>query len=460
MEKIIVLAGGSGSRLWPYSRKNYPKQVLKLFEDESLLQKTILRFKERTPKENIHIITNNNQSHLIKSNVEEINFSHDDLIIEEPFAKNTAGAICLAALQLNDDDIMIVLPSDHIIQNETYFLSVLDEAVELAQQDFLVTLGIQPTYPETGYGYIKKSDLIKNNGYSVECFTEKPNLKTAKTFVDSGDYFWNSGMFVWKVSTILSEFKNIKPQLHDHIKKFVSTGDARHFYGIEDISIDYAILEQSKCVAVVKADLEWSDLGSWKSVYDIQKKDKNGNVFNGDCVGINTQNVFIHNTSDARTVAAVDIENIAIIDTDDAVIVCNTNETQNVKKVVDQLKKEKSEKVEFHKTVYRPWGYFKVLEDTDYFKSKRLVIYPGQSISLQYHTKRNETWTVVKGTASVIRGDETLELMVGETVYIPAGYKHRLTNNSNINVEIIEVQTGTYFGEDDIIRLEDQYKRI
>ena len=266
-------------------------------------------------------------------------------------------------------------------------------------------------------------------------------------------------MFIWKVSSILSEFLTYQKSLYEAVKKYVDTNDKKYFNSIESISIDYAILEKSNKVAVIEADLDWSDLGSWRSVYDIQIKDSDGNVINGKSININSKNLLIQNTSNGRMIATVGLDNIVVVDTDDAVIVCDLDHTQDVKLVAEQLKKEKSELIDNHKTVFRPWGYYKILEDTDYFKSKRLVIYPNQSISLQYHNKRNETWTIVKGKASVIKGDENLVITVGETVYIPAGFNHRITNNTETDVELIEVQTGTYFGEDDIIRLDDQYNR-
>jgi mannose-1-phosphate guanylyltransferase/mannose-6-phosphate isomerase len=458
MLQIIILAGGSGSRLWPYSRTYYPKQVLKLFQDESLLQKTARRFLSKISAENIHVVTNPNQSHLIQSNLDEINISHQNLIIEEPFARNTAPAICLSALKFDPKDILIVLPSDHIIKNIDKFLETIDEAIELAEKNHLVTLGIKPQYAETGYGYIEAGKKLER-GFQVSKFHEKPNKEKAQKYVEKANFFWNSGMFVWKAKTILEEFREFHPQILSNLQKYLKENDVASFFDVESISIDYAILEKSSRVAVIPADIEWSDLGSWKSVFDIQEKDENGNVLNGENYVYNSKNIFVQNASSSRTVAAINIENISIIDTDDAVVVVDLEKTQDVKKIVEKLKESNSEKVEFHKTVYRPWGYFKVLEDTDYFKSKRLVIYPGQSISLQYHKKRSETWTVVKGVASVIRGEEKLELQQGETVQIPMGFIHRLTNQTSINLEIIEVQTGTYFGEDDIIRLEDDYNR-
>ncbi|MCB0279698.1 MAG: mannose-1-phosphate guanylyltransferase/mannose-6-phosphate isomerase, partial [Calditrichaeota bacterium] len=351
-------------------------------------------------------------------------------------------------------------PSDHIIASEEQFRKSIDRAQLLAEQGFLVTLGIKPEYPETGYGYIQAGKKLVEKEFEVKAFIEKPDFEKAKKLYEDKAFYWNSGIFIWKVSTIIDEFKSYKPQLHDSVKKYLDSGGEKYFAEIENISIDHAILEQSDKVAVVEADLKWSDLGSWRSVYDIQKKDNNGNVLNGNAINIESKNTFVQNTTDYRTVAVVGVNNVSVIDTDDAVIICDLNRTQDVKRVVDQLKDEKSEKLDHHRTVYRPWGYYKILEDLDHFKTKRLVIYPGQSISLQYHKKRNETWTIVSGTASVIRGEEQLELNVGETVYIPAGYNHRVTNNSKIDVELIEVQTGTYFGEDDIIRIDDQYNRI
>ena len=458
--KVIILAGGSGSRLWPYSRSHFPKQVLKLSGDKSLIQRTVLRFNNELDLKNFQVVTNKDQKHLIEKELKEISYFHDDLVIEEPIAKNTAAAICLAALNCKPDDIMIVLPSDHIIQNEDYFRNLIEQGANVANEGFLVTIGIKPKYPETGYGYIhsgKSIDFQDTN--EVLEFVEKPNLTNAKRMLKDGDYLWNSGMFIWKASTILEEFKLHKPQIHDGIKKYLNSKDIKYFKEIENISVDYAILEESKKVVVMESELDWSDLGSWRSVYDISEKDKDANVLNGNCVSLDNKNVLIHNTGTDRTVAVVGMQDVSVIDTDDAVIICDLNNTQDVKRVVENLKEKKSETISFHKTVFRPWGYFKVLEDTDYFKSKRLVIYPEQSISLQYHKHRNETWTIVKGTATVQRAEENIELSVGQTVYIPAGYLHRITNNSSIDVELIEVQTGTYFGEDDIIRIEDQYKR-
>jgi mannose-1-phosphate guanylyltransferase/mannose-6-phosphate isomerase len=459
MNKIVILAGGAGSRLWPFSRQKYPKQILKLIGENSLLQETCLRF-EGSLAEQIHVVTNRSQKFLIEQNLDEIGISHENLVIEEPYARNTAAAICLAALQLDSDDIMIVLPSDHIIPDKEAFNDVINEAVELAQQNRLITLGIKPIYPETGYGYIKRGQSLSKNSYNVDSFKEKPALETAKDYLKSDQYYWNSGMFVWKVESILEQFKLLQPKLFNSVKSYLETSDAQFFYDTENISIDYAILEKCHNVAVVEANFRWSDLGSWKSVFDIQDKDLDGNVINGQALVSGSKNVFVHNTSKDRTVAAVGLNNISIIDTDDAVVVCHNEKTQDVKQIVDQLKINNSDLVIYHKTVYRPWGYYKILEDAPNFKTKRLVVYPKQAISLQYHLKRNETWTVVKGLAEVICGDVTKVLSVGETIYIPAGKNHRISNNTDQPIEIIEVQTGEYFGEDDIVRLEDQYNRL
>lgn len=456
-KRIVVLAGGSGSRLWPYSRKQYPKQILKLVGDKTLLQDTCLRFGSN--QENVSVVTNSQQRFLVANNLAEIGYTKQDLIIEEPYPRNTAPAICLAALQFDDDDIMIVLPSDHIISSQGRFNAAIDRACMFAEKEQLVTIGVKPNYPETGYGYMRKGSPFEVGGFAVDTFVEKPSLEVAEEYLKSGDYLWNCGIFVWKVSTLLYEFKKYAPEVYRQVEAYYKTGDSKYFDTVTSISIDYALLEKSKNICVVEGTFDWSDLGSWQAIYDFYEKDENGNIVNGLALVDDSKNTYVHNTSDDRLVAVIGMENCTIIDTDDALLICESSRAQDVKQIVDKLKKQNPDKINLHKTVHRPWGYYKVLEDTDYFKSKRLVVYPDQSISLQYHQKRNETWTVVKGVAKVTYGNTTKDLGVGETIYIPANTVHRLANMTNENVELIEVQTGSYFGEDDIIRLEDKYNR-
>ena len=453
----IILCGGSGTRLWPISRTLMPKQFIKLFDNKSLFQLTV----ERNSKfcKNQLIVSNVDQYFLALDQLEEINKTNNRYILE-PVGRNTAPAIALASFLLDEDDIVLVTPSDHLIKNEENYKKSIERAKELANQGFLVTFGIKPTYPETGYGYIEadKEDVIK--------FHEKPDLETAKKYLEKGNYYWNSGMFCFKAGVYLEELKKHSPEIYkaskeafDHIKS-IADNQFRIPYEsmikIPDNSIDYAVMEKSDRVKVVPSDFDWNDIGSFDSLYEKLPKDENGNTENPNLVQIDSKNNLIYGND--RKIAAIDIENLIIADTPDALLVCKKGSSQKVKEIVKKIKKDTNLHHE-HITVHRPWGTYTVLEESDKYKIKRIVVKPGKRLSLQKHFHRSEHWVVVSGTATVTVGKETKIVRPNESTYIKAGEEHRLANEGKIPVVLIEVQVGEYVGEDDIVRIEDDFKR-
>ncbi|MGA1847122.1 mannose-1-phosphate guanylyltransferase/mannose-6-phosphate isomerase [Deferribacter abyssi] len=458
----IVLAGGSGSRLWPLSRKKFPKQFLKLTDDETLLQKTIKRNLYFTEKEDIVIVTNRDHSFFVKSQVqsklgEKIN------MLDEPIGKNTAPAIALGIKFIQEklhgklNDPVFISPSDHIISPASEFADYVKAAEKLAKNGYIVTFGIVPTKPETGYGYINKGEKIDSNCYKVNKFVEKPNLETAQKYLESGNYFWNSGMFMFSIETFIEEIEKFEPKIYDI---FTSSFESmiENFHKMPDISIDYAIMEKSNKVVVIPINITWSDIGSWDSVYEVMPKDENKNVIQGNVVSKNSKNSLIIGSK--RLLCTVGIEDLIIADTDDAILIAKKGYSQQVKDIVELLRKEEKEEVEVHKTVYRPWGSYTVLDEGINYKVKKIVINPGQKLSLQLHYHRAEHWIGIKGTAKVQIGNEFIYLHENEKTYIPKATKHRIENPGKIPFEMIEVQIGEYVGEDDIIRFEDIYGRV
>lgn len=461
----IILAGGSGSRLWPLSRELYPKQLIKLGGDESLLQATFKRLSSFIEPKNIISVTNVKHLPEVKLQLNQIN--SDSLVIAEPIAKNTAPAIA-AALEFirqrpfaNEDEIVLIVSADHLIQDTAAFANTVAEGAKLANRGYIVTFGIKPSHPETGYGYIKTATKLPG-GFVVENFVEKPDLATAQAYLQSGDYYWNGGIFMAKVSTLLQEFKALSADIYANISLLDFTTNLRLDYSVYEnmpsISVDYAIMEKSDKIALVELESDWNDLGSWQSLYDIRAKDQDNNVVEGNVILNNVKNSFIY--SSKKLVAASDLENMIIVETEDALLVCNKDKSQGVKKIYDELKLRNDNAHIIHKTVFRPWGYYTCLAEGDGYLTKIISVSPGQKLSIQSHKHRSEHWVVLEGRALVILNDEKHYLTAGQSIDIAALAKHSLQNPYAEELKIIEVQKGELLSEDDIIRYEDIYGRI
>jgi mannose-1-phosphate guanylyltransferase/mannose-6-phosphate isomerase len=469
----IIMAGGSGTRFWPLSREKMPKQLLKIGGEDTLICETVGRVRPLVRMEDIFIVTNQGLADTISHQLSsKFDRAWDGNVILEPEAKNTAPALGLAALhleRLDPDAVMIVLAADHSIRKTDDFLNVLRNAGEAARHGYLVTLGIKPDRPETGYGYIKAGEKCKEAGIEgvckVEAFVEKPDVETAKEYVKKGGYYWNSGMFVWKVSTLLSEIAKCYPALHQglgEIRKNIGTEKEAEvvkavFKKLDSISIDYAVMEKTDRAAVIQADIGWSDVGSWTALDEVSERNAAGNVIIGNVIDIDSRDSIIY--AEKRLVATIGLKDAVVVDTPDATLVCSKERAQDVKKVVDELKKRKAEEHLTHRTVYRPWGSYTILEDGDHYKIKRLEINPGAKLSHQLHYHRSEHWVVVAGTARVSNGDKEYDVHPNESTYIPMSTKHRLENRGRIPLQIIEVQNGEYLEEDDIVRFDDDYNR-
>ena len=470
--KAIILAGGSGTRLFPLSRKHYPKQFLKLDDNESLLQKTVKRnLKAVNIIDDIVIITNKDYQFHVKNQLKEIFGNKNVNMILEPVGRNTAPAIALAAiyalekLGVDKDEVLFVSPSDHIISPDERFVEYVREVENLAKQGYIVTFGINPTKPETGYGYIEAD--IKNriqNAYIVKRFHEKPDLETAQKYLLSGNYYWNSGMFAFSIKTILEEFEKYAPEIFNliHGKPFEDV--IKTFEEMPDISIDYAVMEKTNKAVVLPLNIVWSDVGSWDSVYDVMEKDENQNVKLGNVVDVDTKNSLI--IGNGRLITTIGIEDLLVVETPDTILIAKKGESQKVKEIVNVLKNlpDKKNITEFHTTVHRPWGCYTELEKGERYRIKKITVQPGEALSLQMHYHRSEHWVVVKGTAKVILEDREGKLKgiyvhENESIYVPKTTKHRLINPGKVPLEIIEVQVGEYVEEDDIIRFDDKYNR-
>lgn len=469
----VILSGGAGTRLWPVSRRAHPKPFMELVDGETLAEKTLLRAK--AVSDNAPVITVTSRDYYfytrdLYSNM-EINTANERFLLE-PMGRNTAPAIALAAMCVRDNvdenASLLVLPADHLIADMRNFKASVKEAAHLSNQGFLVTFGIHPTHAETGYGYIRQGDaLTMSGGYRVAEFVEKPDEATAIRYLESGEYHWNSGMFCFQAGTFLESLERYAPDVYTATTRVWEATDksqspiefpAELFSECPSISIDYAVMERADNTAVVASDFGWSDIGSWKAISELYESDESGNSIKGKAILVDSTDCFIQ--SGERVVAVVGVKDLIIVDTGDAVLVADRNHVQDVKEVVAQLSKLKHEAVIFHKTVHRPWGSFTILEDAADCKVKRLVVKPGQVLSLQLHHRRAEHWTVVQGTAKVRRGDEEFLLEANQSTYIPVETLHRLENPGDQDVHLIEVQTGDYFGEDDIERLEDVYGRV
>ena len=454
----IILCGGSGTRLWPISRTLLPKQFVKLFDNKSLFQLTVERNSKLCKKQ--FIVSNAEQYFLALDQLEESNKKNNKYLLE-PVGRNTAPAIALSCMKLDYDEIVLVTPSDHLIKNKTEYEKVLKKAKELANSNFLVTFGIKPTFAETGFGYIEGI-----NEFDVKAFYEKPDLKTATAYLEAGNYYWNSGMFCFKAGVFLDELKKYSPKIYEASLSALNNSNddndlTRIAYedmiNIPEDSIDYAVMEKSNIVKVVPSDISWSDLGSFDALYEELPKDKNGNTLNENFVSIDSKNNLVY--GEHRKIAAVDIEDLIIVDTGDALLISKKGSSQKVKKIVEEVRKN-SELHNIHLKAHRPWGTYTVLEDTLGYKIKRIEVKPGCRLSLQKHFHRSEHWIVISGTATVTIGDETKLVRPNESTYIKAGELHRLENEGKIPVVLIEAQVGEYTGEDDIVRIEDDFDRI
>ena len=463
----VILSGGSGTRLWPLSRKLHPKQFINLVNDTTLFQDTILRLP--TNVADPLVICNEEHRFLAAEQLRQIDRESNGIILE-PIGKNTAPAIALAALKFinnGKDPLLLVLSADHLIQNIDAFHKSIEVAEKLAENNKLVTFGIVPDKAETGYGYIKADIDNTADYYNIQSFTEKPNQEDAQKYLDSGNYLWNSGMFMFKASIYLQELEKFEPEILTSCKKSCQTEykdkdfirlNNDEFRQCPEQSVDYAVMEYTKDGVVVPLDADWSDIGSWNALWDAKNKDKKGNVSEGDVILDDVKNTYTYSSN--RLVSVIGISDLVIVDTQDALLVADKKYSQNIKNIVNQLKKSNRSEADNHRKVFRPWGYYDSIDADNGFQVKRILVNPGAKLSLQKHGHRAEHWVVVKGVAKVTCGDKIFLLKENQSTYIPKGTIHRLENQEEIPLEIIEIQTGDYLGEDDIIRLEDDYQRI
>ena len=460
--KIIILAGGSGDRLFPLSRDSYPKQFLKIFGDKSLLVQTVLRFRDIVSFSDIIIVTNEKYIFNVKAEMRSINASEVH-IIPEPQRKNTAPAIglaivyCKEILGCKDDEVLFVSPADHLIKPERELGELILKNVANAQNDYIVTLGIFPTKPETGYGYIEVGKGKIGNAYKVISFKEKPDIDTAKAYLTAGNYYWNSGMFMFSIKTMKEEMKKYVPE----VLNILQNGYAytiNNFTKMPNISIDYAVAEKSsKLVLATMANVYWSDIGSFDTIASIMEEDK-GTVLQSNVHMENCNNTIILGRD--RLIAGIDLQDLIVVDTPDVLLIVKKGESQKVKNIVDKLKKQQRKEIQENLTIYRPWGRYTILSVGDGYKVKKIVINPGEKLSLQVHNFRSEHWTVITGTGKLTVGNKKIIFKENESTFIPIGEKHRLENPGTTPLVIIEIQNGKYLGEDDIVRFDDEYGRL
>ncbi|MEP5569776.1 MAG: mannose-1-phosphate guanylyltransferase/mannose-6-phosphate isomerase [Halioglobus sp.] len=463
----VLLSGGVGSRLWPVSRESHPKQFQPLAGELSMLQETLKRttgLDESAPV----VVCNEEHRFMVAEQLRQVDLEASALILE-PVGRNTAPAVALAALYAVADDpdaLLLVLPADHVIQDVEAFVAAVGKAVPLAQQGRLMTFGVVPSSPETGYGYIKCGESLGGDLYGLERFVEKPDAPTAASYLESGSYLWNSGMFLLGAAAYLEELKKHAPEIlkccQDAMQNanrdmdFVRPEPAM-FDACPSDSIDYAVMENTDRGGVVSLDCGWSDVGAWSALWDVSARDEEGNASRGDVILDNCKDSYFY--SDSRLVAATGVDGLVVVETADAVLVADRDKVQDVKRIVNQLKAQDRPEVSLHRRVYRPWGSYESLVTAERFQVKRIIVDPGERLSLQMHHHRAEHWIVVSGTAEVTCEDRTFMLGEDESTYIPLGNKHRLANPGRIPLELIEVQSGTYLGEDDIVRFDDQYGR-
>lgn len=462
----VIMSGGSGTRLWPLSRQARPKQFLELIGQYSLLQQTINRL-QNIDKSLPMIVCNEEHRFLVAEQLRQL--QQNASIILEPVGKNTAPTVALAAFNIvkqNPNAMLLVLAADHLIQNVEAFEQAVKTAMICAKKDYLVTFGIVPTEPETGYGYIEQGQSISDETYQVVQFVEKPTKQQAQSYIDSGRYVWNSGMFLFKASHYLAELKNYRPDIYKACEKAVSMAqpdmdfirvDKEAFLACPADSIDYAVMEKTDKAAVVPLDAGWTDIGSWSALWKVMEKDQQGNTLQGDVLVEQTTNSLVLATD--RLVTVLGVDNLAVIETKDAVLVADKSKIQQVKHIVSKLQQAKRKEIVQHSEVHRPWGLYNAIDIGERYQVKRITVNPGAKLSLQKHHHRAEHWVIVKGTAKVTKGNETYLLTEDQSTYIPIGEIHSLENPGKIPLELIEVQSGAYLGEDDIIRLEDKYGR-
>ncbi|WP_373954772.1 mannose-1-phosphate guanylyltransferase/mannose-6-phosphate isomerase [Vibrio pomeroyi] len=477
----VILAGGSGSRLWPLSRELYPKQFLNIAGEQSMLQQTLLRLQgleahlSDTECAAPFIICNEEHRFIAAEQARSANIEHSGILLE-PVGRNTAPAIALAALQAlshsnsnqqnKSDPILLVLAADHHIAKTTEFQQTVARGVEYAKQGKLVTFGITPNAPETGYGYIKQREPLSQSAYTIECFVEKPDLATAEQYIDSGQYLWNSGMFMFRASRYLEELAEHRPEILAACKLALAKQntdldfiriDAEAFKSSPSDSIDYAVMEKTSHAAVIPMDVGWNDIGSWSAIWDVSDKDEHNNVIEGDVLTVDSQHNYIH--AENKLVATVGVENLIIVETKDAILVANKDKVQGVKSIVSQLNQAGRTEHVHHREVFRPWGKYDVIDLGKRDKVKRITVKPGHKLSLQMHHHRAEHWVVVAGIAKVTNDEKTYLVEEDQSTYIPLGHVHSLENPGDSPLEMIEVQTGSHLSEDDIIRYQDSYGR-
>ena len=465
----VIMAGGSGSRLWPLSRQLNPKQFLTLVDAEhSLLQATIKRLEGLDAGLPL-LICNEQHRFLAAEQLRLLDMEKANILLE-PIGRNTAPAIALAAIlacESGDDPVLLVLAADHLIQDVDAFHASLQAALPLAVEGKLVTFGIVPTKAETGYGYLEKGDSVGESGFRVNRFVEKPDLQTAREYLDSGNYYWNSGMFMFRASCYLGELEKFSPDILTACREALSKAeqdmlftrvDHAAFSACPENSIDYAVMEKTADAVMVPLDAGWSDIGSWSAIWDVSAKNADGNVLRGDVLCERTQGSYVY--SEHRLVATVGVDDLVIVETKDAVLVARRGQVQDVKKIVEQLRRDKRHEHSSHREVYRPWGVYDSIDQGERYQVKRITVKPGAKLSVQMHHHRAEHWIVVSGVAKVTNGDKTYLVTENQSTFIPIGQVHALENPGKILLELIEVQSGSYLGEDDIVRFEDRYGRI
>lgn len=461
----VILSGGSGTRLWPLSRGHYPKQFLPLVAEKTMLQETICRLHGIEGLADPMAVCNEEHRFMVAEQMREINVKPATIILE-PIGRNTAPAVALAALSaVSEDDILLILPADHVIVDTMAFQSAVNIARKLAEQNFLVTFGIIPTQPETGYGYIKSRNQT-GEAYPVEHFAEKPDFNTAEEYIKSGDYFWNSGMFAFRAGTYLQELAKFNPDILTICSNALATAqkdadflriNAVEFAYCPSVSIDYAVMEKTERAMVVPLDAGWNDVGSWSALWEVSAKDGSGNSVRGDVIMVDATDSYIH--SENKLIAVLGIHDLIVVETDDAVMIAAKNRVQDVKLLVNKLKHDNRPEADIHRKIYRPWGHYDAVDNGERHKTKRIVVKPGAKLSLQMHHHRAEHWIIVKGTALVTKGEEQILLTENQSTFIPLGVMHRLENPGVIPLEMVEVQSGSYLGEDDIVRFSDNYGR-
>lgn len=464
----VLLSGGVGSRLWPLSRELHPKQFLPLVGDLSMLEQTVERIAALEGASAPIVVCNDEHRFMVAEQLRQLNTEAESIILE-PVGRNTAPAVAVAArraLQVDDEAVLLVLPADHVVKDPAAFAQAVSAGLPQAVSGKLVTFGIVPESPETGYGYIRRGENDSDGCFPIAEFVEKPTRDIAQQYVDSGDYFWNSGMFLLDARTYLDELHAFAPEMLAAVDAAVANADSdldflrlssEHFSACPSDSIDYAVMEKTSKGMVVPLSCGWSDVGSWSSLWDVESKDKDGNVAKGDVILEDSCDSYI--ISNSRLVTTLGVEGLVVVETADAVLVAAKNQVQNVKTIVNQLKEQQRSEVNAHTKVYRPWGSYESLAMADRFQVKRIIVNPGQQLSLQLHHHRAEHWIVVSGTALVTCGEKEFVLSEDQSTYIPLGTKHRLANNGVIPLELIEVQSGSYLGEDDIVRFQDVYGR-